>query len=130
MASRGGVLACMILTSMPGTASADAYAELVQARLEAVKVLVAQSKEVCDSIPLDGHRNETEVKAEANIKLNTILAKIGKAGGNAAIKDNRVSWQNVVQDKLAGLLKDKASCKSNFVVTMSGAVLTATPPPK
>jgi hypothetical protein len=127
-----GVLTCVMLAGigLTRTAWADPYADLVQARLAAIKELVIQSKEVCDSIPMGGYRNETELQAAANVKLNGVLSKIADIGASGAIKDHREQWENVAQDKLADVLKDKGNCKANFVVTMSNSVLAPPPAPK
>ena len=76
------------------------------------------SKEVCDSIPLSGYRNEIERKLEAGVKLNSVLSKIADVGASGAIRTNWTEFENVTQDKLAELLKDRGNCKANFVVTL------------
>lgn len=124
------ILFTTVLALLPGTSSAaDTYTDLMQARLAATKELVAQSKEVCESIPLSGYRSETEQKLEAQAKLNSVLSKLADIGASGAIKADRTTFENVAQDKLAELLKDRGNCRANFVTTMSASILAPLPAP-
>ena len=120
-------LVAALLCAGTATRAADVPPDPVAQRLAAIKELVSQSKEVCDAIPLVGVRTETERKAEASAKLNTVLSRIADVGASGAVRSNRVEYENVAQDKLADLLKDRDNCKANFVTTMAATVLAPAP---
>jgi hypothetical protein len=107
-------------------ASVTAFAQ-IQNRLDyhdrALRLIREHADGICNVVSTKGETRSAEAKVGIEAQLNSLLAKLAKAGASATGNITSSQYQGVLQDQLAQVLHDNAARKFEVFKLLKGSLL-------
>lgn len=90
--------------------------DILEEQGKALDLIVNFSKNLCNSVPIQGERKEVELTAEGKVAVGGLLKKISGIHIESSGKydEKQTSYKGVLQKELAKILSDSEKCKERI----------------
>ena len=116
-----------IIISIP-IFSAAATADNLSKQKEALEIILDFADRLCNTPSTKGSSENIELSGSAKAELNNILKKMADLGIEGAVKYQQSEYVNVLQNDLAGLIRDSGLCKQRVWNDLQDKLLTPVAP--
>jgi hypothetical protein len=105
------VLACSILLLLQAAAAAEDTGTILN-------VIKETAVGICGYVGQSGSKSDVEIKGEIKAQLSGLVKRLADAGivGTATIVDSK--YEGVIQEQLAGVMKDNQECREKIFDTL------------
>ncbi len=96
---------------------------------EALDIIANFADRICSSVPVEGRSSGLELSGSAKAELSKVIKNIVDVGISGAAKYQNAEWTGVLQQDLAGAMKDERTCKLQVFNALKDRFIPANAPP-